>query len=94
MFHPHVLQTYTVTFTQFKMMFCSCSPCQRVNPLLPTAQWFPRGYIFPTAAAGLSEQTSMQGTVASMMNTGHTGLQVHEAHRHTPPMLPEGEGQI
>lgn len=36
----------------------------------------------------------MQGIVASMMNTGHTGLQVHDAHRHTPPILPEGECQI
>lgn len=65
-----------------------------MNSLLPTAQWFPRGYIFPTTAAGLSEQSNMQGIVASMMNTGHTGLQVHDAHRHTPPMLPEGECQI
>ena len=65
-----------------------------MNSLLPTAQWFPRGYIFPTAAAGLSEQSSMQGIVASMMNTGHTGLQVHDAHRHTPPMLPEWECEI
>lgn len=57
--------------------------------LLPTAQWFPRGYIFPTTAAGLSKHCNIKGNVARKMTTGHTGLQVLGKHKHTPPMLSE-----
>lgn len=60
-----------------------------VTVSLPTAQWLPRGYIFPTTAAGLSEQFKIHGTVARIIRTGHTGLQVHEYHKHSPPMLSE-----
>lgn len=60
-----------------------------VTVSLPTAQWLPRGYIFPTTAAGLSEQFKIHGTVARIIRTGHTGLQVHEYHKHAPPMLSE-----
>lgn len=54
---------------------------------LPTAQWFPRGYIFPTTAAGVSEQCKKQGAAARKMKSGHRDLQVHEEHRHTPPII-------
>lgn len=44
--------------------------------LLPTAQWLPRGYIFPTTAAGPTKQCNIKGKVARKMKTDHTGLQV------------------
>lgn len=50
----------------------------KLKILLPTAQWFPRGYILPTTTAGLSEQYSMQGIVARIIKNGQSGLQVHE----------------
>lgn len=56
------------------MNFC----CANVRCLLPTAQWFPRGYILPLAAAGLSEQRDVHDTVARIMKSDHSGLQVHE----------------
>lgn len=52
--------------------------CANVRCLLPTAQWFPRGYILPLAAAGLSEQRDVHDTVARMIKSDHSGLQVHE----------------
>lgn len=52
--------------------------CANVRFLLPTAQWLPRGYILPLAAAGLSEQRDVHDTVARIMKSDHSGLQVHE----------------
>lgn len=57
--------------------------------LLPTAQWFPRGYILPTTAAEVSEQSSSKGSAARMMKSGHRGLQLREKQAHTPPMVLE-----
>lgn len=54
---------------------------------LPTAQWCPRAYIFPTAAAGVSEQSEKPGEAARKIKSGHRGLQVHEEHRHAPPFI-------
>lgn len=62
---------------------------ENVDVLLPTAQWFPRGYILPTAAAGPSVQSNRYGNVARKRKTVHTGLQVHVEYMHTPPMLSE-----
>lgn len=60
-----------------------------VDVLLPTAQWLPRGYILPTAAAGPSVQSNRYGNVARKRKIVHTGLQVHVEYVHTPPMLSE-----
>lgn len=48
--------------------------------VLPTAQWLPRGYIFPLAAAGLWEQDTVSDATARTMKSVHSGPQQRRAH--------------
>lgn len=88
----HSIYVYSIAPKHLDLHWTKVPPADQTawrQLLLPTAQWFPRGYILPTTAAEVSEQSSSRGSAARMKKSGHRGLQLREKQAHTPPMVLE-----